>query len=293
MTGRELKPYENALAKAADDFTKSASGLEYDKEKIFAMQALMKNEFSMATANKNPLSVRLAMLNVAATGLTLNPAYGYAFLVPRDGAIVLDISYKGLLKIATDTGSIVWGRADVVYEADDFEYNGPAKAPAHRANAFQDRGEIVGAYCIAKTCDGDILCDIISREELEKIRSKSDLYARKKSGPWLEWFSEMCCKAIIKRAQKTWPRSDRTSRLLDAIEIANAAEGGYTLDAAPVATVDDAQAASVQEWLDATGAAPREFLALFGVESVAAIPKFRYQEAITVLRTKGKANADI
>jgi hypothetical protein len=134
MTGRELKPYESALAKAADDFAKTADGLNYDREKIFAMQALMKNEFSMATANKNPLSVRLAMLNVAATGLTLNPAYGYAFLVPRDGAIVLDISYKGLLKIATDTGSIVWGRADVVYEADDFE-SAPIASP-RRATAI-------------------------------------------------------------------------------------------------------------------------------------------------------------
>src|SRR3546814_4153463 len=91
------------------------------------------------------------MINVASTGLTLNPAHGHAYLVPRDGAIVLDISYKGLIKIATDTGSVLWARAECVYGKDTFRYHGPAAMPEHEADPFSERGEIVGAYCIAKT----------------------------------------------------------------------------------------------------------------------------------------------
>lgn len=229
---RDLQPYEQGLVAAKDRFLGIAgSARDWDRESIFAMQALMKTDFSMQTANRNPQSVRLAMINVASTGLTLNPANAYAYLVPRDGAIVLDISYKGLIKIATDTGSVEWVRADVVYEKDAFTYHGPAVMPVHEANPFtKDRGAIVGVYCIAKTVSGDILCEAMGIEELEKIRDKSMAYAKKKSGPWVEWFEQMAKKAVIKRASKTWPYTETSDRLNHAIEVANESEGGYDLE---------------------------------------------------------------
>lgn len=234
---QQLAPYQHAIQKSKDRFAKvAASTVNYDRESIFAMQALMKTNFAMETANKNPQSVHLAMINVASTGLTLNPANAYAYLVPRDGAIVLDISYKGLIKIATDTGSIEWARADVVHEADTFTYRGPAVVPEHTSDPFKsDRGDIVGVYCIAKTKHGDVLTEVMDRAEIEKIRGKSMAYVRgkaqnKSGGPWDEWFVQMCKKAIIKRASKTWPYTDQIDRLGEAIEIANNAEGGYALE---------------------------------------------------------------
>lgn len=226
---KELQPYESAIQTSKDRFQKIASQtVNYDKECIFAMQALMKNDFSMRTANENPRSVHLAMINVASTGLTLNPANAYAYLVPRDGQIVLDISYKGLIKIATDSGSILWARAEVVWSDDTFAYHGPAAMPEHVSDAFKvDRGHIVGVYCIAKTKDGDILTETMPIAELEKIRDKSSAYVKKKAGPWVEWFEQMAKKAVIKRASKTWPYTD--DRLAQAIEVANTSEGGYDL----------------------------------------------------------------
>lgn len=241
----ELLPYQDAIKRAKDRFQKvAASAVNYDKESIFAMQALMKTNFAMDTANKNPQSVHLAMINVGSTGLTLNPANGYAYLVPRDGAIVLDISYKGLIKIATDSGSILWARADIVYADDKFTYHGPAALPEHIADPFKtDRGEIVGCYCIAKTRDGDVLTEVMPVAELKKIRGKSQAFVKKNSGPWVEWFEQMAKKAVIKRASKTWPYTD--DRLAQAIEVANDAEGGYDLasegkdNPVPRMTLDD------------------------------------------------------
>lgn len=225
----ELAPYQSAIQRAKERFQKAAQQtVNYDRESIFAMQALMKTDFAMDVANRNPQSVHLAMVNVASTGLTLNPANGYAYLVPRDGAIFLDISYKGLIKIATDTGSIEWARAAVVYAADTFTYHGPAKVPDHIADPFKkDRGEIVGVYCIAKTASGDMLTEVMPMDELAKIRDKSSAYAKKKSGPWVDWFEQMAKKAVIKRASKTWPYTQQSGRLEQAIEVANVAEGGY------------------------------------------------------------------
>lgn len=227
--------YEVAINDSRRSFEELCGGhLNYGNEEIFAMQMLSKNNYSISIANQNPRSVQLAMLNVASTGLTLNPAHGYAYLVPRDGAIMLDISYKGLIKIATDTGAIMWARAECVHQTDQFTYHGPAMMPDIVCNPFRPRGEIIGAYCIAKTAQGDILTEVMDMEAIEKIRSKSTAYTKAKpgssKGPWEDFFPEMCRKAVIKRARKTWPYTESNERLAKAVEIANQAEGGYTLE---------------------------------------------------------------
>lgn len=224
-------PYVAAIKKSEKRFNEVAHGMpvNYDRECIFAMQALMKNDFAMKTANNNPQSVQLAMINIGSTGLTLNPANAYAYLVPRDGSVLLDISYKGLIKIATDSGAILWARADIVYGADTFKYHGPAKMPEHSSDPFSgERGDVVGCYCIAKTRDGDILTEVMPMSELDKIRNASTAYKKAKKGPWVDWFEQMAKKAVIKRASKTWPYTD--DRLAQAVEVASTSEGGYALD---------------------------------------------------------------
>lgn len=222
--------YELAIRQAQAQFELAAksTGMDWRTEVVFAMQSMANNPFLADTARKNPLSLRLAMVNVAAVGVSLNPAQALAFLIPRDGKVVLDISYRGLLKLATDTGSIVWAKSELVYERDSFVYKGPAEAPEHHSNPFQkDRGEFIGVYCVAKTHGGEFLTEAISAEEIYRIRDMSDLYARKKSGPWVSFFGEQAKKTCLKRAQKTWPKTG--PRLAHAIEYLNQ-EAGEGID---------------------------------------------------------------
>lgn len=289
---RELMPYQQAMANAKPRFTAIADLRRWDKESVFAMQALMKTDFAMNTANKNPTSVQLAMINVASTGLTLNPANAYAYLVPRDGAIVLDISYKGLIKIATDAGSIMWARADIVREADEFTYNGPAAMPEHKTNPFaKDRGAIVGAYVIAKTPDGDILTDVIDLAELEKIRGKSMAYTKSKSGPWVEWFEQMAKKALVKRASKMWPYTDRMDKLHDVIEQQNEIEGGYDMEGHAVQLVSAEQAENIRMAAADVEMDMPALLRLFNVDEVEAIPSKRYVEVMKTIEEAAHAGA--
>ena len=229
-----IPQYQAAIMDAKDTFNKLSNGfVKYGDEEIFAMQMLTKNDYVFKVANSAPNSVHMAMINVASTGLTLNPAMGYAYLVPRDNQIVLDISYKGLIKIATDAGSVKWARAECVHALDEFTYHGPAAMPEIKTDPFRDRGPIIGAYCIAKTADGDILTEVMDMDAIETIRSKSTAFTKGavgKKGPWEDFFAEMCRKAVIKRARKTWPYTDRDGRMAMAVEIANQAEGGYVFD---------------------------------------------------------------
>lgn len=82
------------------------------KESQFAIQYFQKNDYLAKTALANPTSAQNAIINVAAIGITLNPASKLAYLVPRDGMVCLDISYMGLLHLAQSTGSIKWGNAN-------------------------------------------------------------------------------------------------------------------------------------------------------------------------------------
>lgn len=200
--------------------------VRWSEESQFAIQAIQKND-KLAQCMVN--TVQNAIINVAAVGLTLNPALGYAYLVPESvkqgngqysQECMLRVSFKGLLKIATDSGSIKWAKAEIVKENDQFTYRGPCEMPVHNMQPFGDRGKTVGVYCIAKTHDGDILVDIMGIDEINKIRS-----AAKTSYVWNNWPDEMTKKAMIKRASKQWPKTDRSERLDLAVAAINEYEG--------------------------------------------------------------------
>ncbi|PUV27660.1 DNA recombinase [Cronobacter sakazakii] len=188
------------------------------KESQFAIQLFQKNDFLAKTAINNPISAQNAIINVAAIGITLNPASKLAYLVPRDGMVCLDISYMGLLHLAQSSGSIKWGQCKLVCANDTYESNGLDKAPTHKYNAFGDRGEVVGGYCTVKTPDGDYLTEEMSLAEIKAVEATS----KAKNGPWKNFWEEMARKTIVKRAGKYWPKAQR---LDNAIHLLNDDEG--------------------------------------------------------------------
>lgn len=219
--------YALAIAQAEKKFTEIAALdgnlVSFQREAMFAMQIVSGSKY-LQEANMD--SLRHAVINVASVGLTLNPAMKLAYLVPRDGKVCLDISYIGLVKIATDTGAVSMVKAEAVFSTDDFQYEGPFTMPHHRFDPFantEDRGEVIGAYTIAKMTNGEVLIEPLRRQEIDKIRSKS----KAKSGPWFDFFEEMVKKTVIKRASKMWPR---TERMAMAEQVLNEHEGLETID---------------------------------------------------------------
>ena len=205
------------------------------KESQFAIQYFQKNDYLAKTALANPTSAQNAIINVAAIGITLNPASKLAYLVPRDGMVCLDISYMGLLHIAMESGVISWGQAKLVHANDTYESNGLDKAPTHKYNAFGDRGDIVGVYCTVKTPAGDYLTEEMSLAEIEAVR-KTSKAAFSDKGPWVNHWNEMARKTVVKRASKYWPKA---SRLDSAIHVLNEEEGVWTEPVMPHKSEED------------------------------------------------------
>jgi recombination protein RecT len=229
-------------ARDAFDAVLADRSINFDREAEFAIQVLSQNDYALKLAQGNRQSVVNAVTNIAAIGISLNPAKKQAYLVPRDGKICLDISYMGLLDLATATGSIKWAKAAVVYSGDGFTLNGFDKPPEHQFNPFaKDRGDVVGVYVVVKTADGDYLTEVMSADDVNAIRDRSSAWkawiAKQKSCPWVTDWAEMAKKTVIKRAYKTWPKTDRLDEAIHHLNT-DGDEGlvDITPKAAPVTT---------------------------------------------------------
>lgn len=230
--------YIQAIQKAEPIFKKqSYAGLmNYDEEAGHAVELLSRNTHSLKVAQDNPHSVRRSVAKIASIGLSLNPALAYAYLVPRDAEICLDISYKGLIKLATDSGAIKWVKAELVRENDNFDYKGVCTLPEHSFDPFGERGSIKGVWCVAKTTDGDYLVDVMSLAEINEVKNTSKSKDSSYS-PWKNFYGEMAKKTIIKRAQKMWPKGN-DNRLENAIHHLNDYEGVETGEAVTVESIE-------------------------------------------------------
>lgn len=209
--------------------------MNFTSERAFAIQHLRSNDFLMRTAKDNPISLQSAMLNVAAVGLSLNPAKKQAYLVPRQGKVCFDVSYVGLCDLATMSGSVKWLQAKCVYSSDKFIDHGAGERPTHEYEAFAkkaDRGEFVGVYCVAKTCDDDHLTTVMTAEEVDGIMQRSEA-AKKNYGPWVTDFEEMAKKSVVRRAFKMLPKTDSLDRMALAVQVSNEAEGFEPIRTAP------------------------------------------------------------
>ena len=211
--------------------------INFEREAGFAMQILTSNDYTSRLAVNDRQSVVNAVTNVAAIGISLNPAKKQAYLVPRKGKICLDISYMGLIDLAVQAGSILWAKASLVHEADAFTLNGFDRPPTHSHNPFsRDRGPMVGVYVVVKTPSGDYLTDCMSREEIDAIKNRSESVKSGKSSPWDTDYGEMAKKTVVKRANKYWPKSDRLDKAIHHLNT-DGGEGLASL-AAKTAAID-------------------------------------------------------
>lgn len=209
---------KQTISSAAARFENSI--LEFDKEQIYAIDALSKNSYSLKIAQQNPASLKMALFNLAAVGLSLNPVTKFAYLIPRrignEQRIILDISYQGFIEIAINAGAIKSCSVTLVREGDlssGFQWIDNYTPPKNPPNPFiKDKGSIVGGYCQARMPDNSFLLFPMTIEEVYKRRDSSEMVKKNGvSGPWLDWEEEMIKKTIVRSAAKWWPNNGSTN----------------------------------------------------------------------------------
>jgi recombination protein RecT len=196
------------------DKVRVVTSIDFDREAGFAVQIITASDYLLKVAMQNKESLKNAVTNVAAIGISLNPASKLAYLVPRKQKISLDISYMGLMQIAQECGAIQWGQAVLVRKKDKFQLRSLGEQPIHEYDPFdEDRGDITGVYVVVKTAEGDYLTHPMKIKDVFAIRDRSEAwkaYVEKKTAcPWVTDEGEMIKKTCVKQAAKYWPRRER------------------------------------------------------------------------------------
>lgn len=284
---QQVEAARNIVLALGDDFARVCcdKAINFDREAGFAMQILQSNSYTLGIALQNPESLRAAVTNVAAIGISLNPAQKQAYLVPRKGpggvpAVCLDISYMGLLHLAQIAGAIFWGKAFVVRANDVFTLNGLDKPPTHSFSPFAKtdvRGDIVGAYVVVKTCDGDYLTHTMTVDDINAIRARSESFKSGKNSPWLTDYEEMAKKTVVKQAHKYWPHRERLQKAVHYLDT-DGGEGVERVVNPPSANVMPIDA--LEGWINsAIASTTEEGLAKVWANGVKAINEFKDKSA--------------
>jgi len=259
---KELQPISKDYLENVKPQFLEQSGLkesDFKREVSFAVQIASNNPYLQKCT---PESALKSILNVAQVGLTLNPVKKEAYLIPRYNSrirameVCLDPSYMGLIKLATDAGIVTSINCQLIYSGDEIEIDLSNENPISKHVPYiftgKDKGKIIGAYSVATLRDGTKHAELMGREEIEEIRSRSDGYkayeaGKTKSNVWVSDEGEMFRKTVIKRHCKYLPKSG--DKLYKAIDISNHATGfdeklshaywGYLDNLIRISTLDD------------------------------------------------------
>ena len=124
--------------------------------------------------------------------------------------VTLVIDYKGFNTLAIRSGFVSCIHADIVRANDYFSYeNGIVR---HKPDIFaprEERGEIVGAYAVARMHDGAEKFEVMSLEQIYDVRGRSASYQASQkfdiSTPWDTDPEEMMKKTVVRRLIKYIP----------------------------------------------------------------------------------------
>ena len=138
-----------------------------------------------------------ALLDLSTFGL--EPDGRRAHLIPFGDEVQLIIDYKGLVELIRRSGDVSYIHADVVCENDHFEFQFGSGAKLVHKPKLSGRGKVYCAYSFIRLKDGSEDYDVMSIEEIDRIRERSKA---KNNGPWVTDYNEMAKKTVFRRHSK-------------------------------------------------------------------------------------------
>lgn len=156
-----------------------------------------------ALAQCTPDSFLGALMTASQLGLEPGPL-GFAYLVPYGNKCTFIVGYKGLIRLARNSGQLVdvWG--EIVYENDHFKQTLGLHRDLVHEPAEGDRGKPVRVYAAAELKDGGRPFVVMTYAEVEAIRARSKA---SRNGPWVTDWNAMAIKTAIKQLSKWLPLS--------------------------------------------------------------------------------------
>lgn len=181
-------------------------------------------------------SLALSIINAAELGCEPGLT-GESYLVPYGNTCQLIIGYKGLMKLARNSGMVKSFQVAIVREGDEFSYErGSNKFLKHKEAPDNEESPITHVWAGA-IVEGEFEFDVMTINQINKVRSRS---RAKDSGPWVTDYEEMCKKTVIRRFCKLLPASPELSKAVTLDERADAGlpQSSDLVDLGPAEEVD-------------------------------------------------------
>jgi recombination protein RecT len=153
----------------------------------------------------DPGSLLLAAYEAAELGISLSPTLQLGYIIPYGGRAQFQISWRGLVQRAYQTGCVRAFFAEVVHELDKFERQYAPKRNLFHAPAEGDRGAEIGAYALVEFKDGTIDWEYCDRALIERHRKHS---RQPDSMMWTKFHEEAWRKTPIRILAKRLPLSN-------------------------------------------------------------------------------------
>lgn len=210
----------------------------------------------MLAVNKQPAlldctqqSLYESLMRAGELGLEVSGTLGDAYLVPFNNSIKLPNGkfikvrqatlipgYRGLAKLARQSGTIKRIEAEAIHENDFFEYEKGENFKCRFVPAWkEDRGKVLAVYSLVEFKDGGIQADLMSAGDVEKVRQNAN---STDSPAWTKHWTEMAKKTVFRRLCKWLELSgEKYEKLVKAIELDNEdyPSIGAAMDALPAA----------------------------------------------------------
>ncbi len=164
-----------------------------------------------------PASVLKAMMESARYGLEPNSPLSEAALIPYGQEVNFLIEYRGMMKLAWNTGLLKSLDFDKVCENDDFEYKKSHNGLtfSHTPNLRGSRTDAYAYYAIAELKSGGIAFQVMSKEDILKHAQQFSKGFSHQSSPWQTDFDAMAYKTVIRQlCDKKLPKSTTEQSVL-------------------------------------------------------------------------------
>ena len=196
-----------------------------------------------------PQSLVMSAYEAAEVGLLPTGPMGHGYIIPYRLKGVLTArfqpSYTGLVHLAYQTGRIASIKAELVHEADQFEFEYGDRARLRHVPAFEydvdnPLNDCRFVYAIANFTNGGSVFHVMSMPEIQAYKRR---YVRDKDfSPWKTHPEAMMKKTVFCQLRSWLPCE---TRLTKAIKLDESVEEGY-VQRAPI-TIYDGEVVEVQE----------------------------------------------
>lgn len=198
----------------------------------------------------DPMSFLGAVLQSVQLGLEPNTSLGEAYIIPYKKQATFQIGYRGIIKMAYNTGLYSSIYAHEVYKNDEFKYQLGLNKDIQHIPADMPEGDPVYYYAVYKLLNGGYDFMVWSRDRvMVHAANYSAGYNSDRKTPWSSDFDSMAKKTVLLQVLKYAPKSVDLS---DALEKDETVKKDITEDSVRIIDLEESQDEPKQDnqWIE-------------------------------------------